>query len=191
MFRSHVVGDVRLPPWLRAVGCFGLTVLAAACGGRSQTSPPPTVSSGHVQNAPVETTSATINRLQSERDSAQQQAAEAKQRAQEDERQLAADQRRLAEVKERDGFERDIATKLDRIDMDLRKLQAEIPRSNGEKKAKLQRAVRDLTSRREAIDRDVRRIHTVPEADWRNFALGIDTRADAIDIELRAAEAGR
>src|SRR5438270_5723888 len=191
MFRhSEVVRGVRVRPW-RAVGCFALMALAAGCGSKNRTNPPPTVASGYIQNAPVETTSATISRLESERDIAKQQAAQAQQRAQEDERQLAADQRRLTEVRERDGFERDVAAKLDRIDMAIRKLQADIPRANGERRAKLQRTLRDLTSRREVVDRDVRRIHVVSEADWRNFALGVDNRVDAIDLELRGVEAGR
>jgi hypothetical protein len=49
----------------------------------------------------------------------------------------------------------------------------------------------DLTARRVAVDKDLRRAHSVSNADWRTFALGIDTRVEAIDLDLRSVETRR
>ena len=167
------------------VSCFGvLAALVGACGGQNKAAPPPTTAT-----QPVETTSATISRLEGERDAAKQAAAAADERARADERQLAVDHRTLAGVRERNTFERDVASKLAGIDTRLQTLQSDIPRVAAAKRAKLQGAVRDLTARRDAIDRELRQAHAVPVNEWHDYALNIDTRIDRIDLDIQALEA--
>ncbi|MGO8999570.1 MAG: hypothetical protein ACLQVI_40105 [Polyangiaceae bacterium] len=167
-----------------AAACLTIA-FASGCGGAAAGGAPPTCITSATVAADEQGLNAKMNQVAAERDSAKQDLALALQQATLDREES---QRKASAVVTYIDFESAVYSRLDHVDARTKDLETLAARSSGERRAKLDKLVRAVATSEEKVQRDMRRIHTVPEVDWTTFQRDIDTTLDAIDRDFQEAE---
>ena len=165
--------------------CLGCV---AGCGGGA-----------HATNAGVSTTAAKVpaggadasrvHELEGQRDDARRRATDAEARADAAEAQHARDEHVLGLLLERGVLLQDAWNELAHIDEAIRSLKAEAPKASAKQRARIEKAVKHASAKREEIDDALRQTYSVKSEDWRAFAVGVVTEVEQLENDLESVKA--
>ena len=128
---------------------------------------------------------AKINQIQSERDSAKQDAALAREQAAAD---RDEDDRQQRTVRSYIDFETGVYARLDRVDSHLKVLQTQATRASAAQRPRTEKLLRNIASNEAKVQMDMRRIHKVLDADWSAFRGDVETTLGTVEHDLDDAE---
>jgi hypothetical protein len=159
-------------------------VLTAGCGGAAQDVAPP--QGPALTSAPVTAdATAKIGQLETERDAAERQLADVQSQSSAEREQT---NRRIRALSERVDFEDTAWARLDRIDEKVKALREEMPRMAAARRVKVEKVLRDIAAKRETVEKDMHRTHTVAPEDWSTFTTEVDGGIEAIARDVGTAE---
>ena len=90
----------------------------------------------------------------------------------------------MAAIAERNAFEDQIWSQLDRVDARARRLRAEIPDVGLERRVQIQKGLASIASDRAKVDVAMHRLHRVPAAAWDSYKTDVERDVNALAREV-------
>ena len=174
-------------PGLLLAGTFSLL----ACGGGSGAAKPSQVSTTSANVSASSTTDTAddhVRDLETQRDDARRRAEDAEKRADAVEEARLRDKYALRTLLERDVLLHDVWSELDRIDHAIQVLKTEMPQARPARRTQIEKTVKDAVTKRNEVDKAIRQVHTISNAEWRQFAYGIASEVEEIESKLDSLE---
>jgi hypothetical protein len=125
-----------------------------------------------------------IARLTRERDDALHRAVAVESASAQSRRECETAKQDLAKLRERDNFEQSIWIRLDQADLTVHSLGDLLPQLAREQRKSVEKAIHESLPLRGEVDRQLRRLHGVPDSEWPQFERELDKQMDALEDAL-------
>jgi hypothetical protein len=125
-----------------------------------------------------------VTRLTRERDDALRRATAAESVSTKSRHECETATQDLAKLRERDNFEQSIWIRLDQADLSVHSLGDLLPQLSREQRKNVEKAIHESLPLRGEVERQLRRLHAVPDSEWPQFERELDKQMDALEDAL-------